>query len=159
MPLYGGEFEPVNHVAVSWVGPLSRWLMIYGGSTTDYADPERRSGRGQSVPGAIYARHAPRPWGPWSEPEPIFTNEDAAQDLVCGHQAPVGCLPQPEPPIRPQCIEAVDPRSGGSLYGANVIDPLTRAAPGDERAADVFWNYSTWHPYSVVLVRTRIALD
>jgi hypothetical protein len=25
-------------------------------------------------------------------------------------------------------------------------------------AADVFWEYSTWQPYSVVLVRTRVAL-
>ncbi|MEW6271305.1 MAG: hypothetical protein AB1689_18650 [Thermodesulfobacteriota bacterium] len=161
VPLYGGELEPVNHVAIGWVGPLARWLMIYGGSTTDYADPQRRTGRGQSVPGAIYARLARDPWGPWSEPTPIFTNEDAAQDLVCGHQAPAGCLPQPDPPIRPACIEAVDPQAGGNLYGANVIDRLTRpsAVAGPGPAADVFWNYSTWHPYSVVLVRTRVALE
>jgi hypothetical protein len=161
VPLYGGEFEPVNHVAVSWLAPLGRWLMIYGGSTTDYADPERRTGRGQPVPGAIYARVAPDPWGPWSEPTPVLTNEQAAQDLVCGHQAPPGCLAQPEPPIRPACIEAVDPAAGGNLYGANVIDPLTRpsAVPGRGPAADVFWNYSSWHPYSVVLVRTRVALE
>jgi hypothetical protein len=161
VPLYTGELEPVNQVAVSWIEPIGRWLMIYSGSTTDYADPERRTGRGQPVPGAMYARSARDPWGPWSEPEPVLTNEQAAQDMVCGHQAPEGCLAQPDPLIRPACIEAVDPRAGGNLYGANIIDPLTRpsadAAGGD--AADVFWIYSTWHPYSVVLVRTRVAVD
>lgn len=158
VPLYDDELEPVNHVALSWVAPLGRWLMIYGGSTTDFADRERRSGRTQPVPGAMYARVARDPWGPWSEPTPVLTNEDTAQDLVCGHQAPVGCLPPPDPLIRPACIEAVDPLGGGNLYGANVIDQLTRPSAGG-RAADVFWLYSTWHPYSVVLARTRVAVE
>ena len=34
---------------------------------------------------------------------------------------------------------------------------MTRAVE-EGRAADVFWIYSTWHPYSVVLARTRVAL-
>ena len=108
----------------------------------------------------MYARLARDPWGPWTPPQPILTNEQTAEELVCGHQAPVGCLASPDPPIRPVCIEAADPKGGGSLYGANIIDALTRpstSAAGD--AADVFWNYSTWHPYSVVLARTRVAFE
>ena len=48
------------------------------------------------------------------------------------------------------------------MYGANIIDAYTRAVPaesGPGPAADVFWNVSTWHPYSVVLVRTHIEAD
>jgi hypothetical protein len=109
----------------------------------------------------MYARVARDPWGPWSDAAPILTNEQAAEDLVCGHQAPAGCLAQPDPLIRPQCIEAVDPLAGGNLYGASVIEQLTREAEGDggRPAADVFWLYSTWHPYSVVLARTRVAVE
>jgi hypothetical protein len=160
-PLYTGELEPVNHAAVSWVAPLERWLMIYSGSSTDLADPDRATGRGQPVQGAMYARVAREAWGPWSDPTPVLTDEQTAQDLVCGHQAPVGCLSPPAPSIRPACIEAVDARGGGSLYGANIIDALTRvrAPTGRGAAADVFWNYSTWHPYSVVLARTRVEVE
>jgi hypothetical protein len=157
VPLYTGEFEPVNQAAVSWIVPLRRWLMIYGGSSVDFTDPDRKSGKGQPIPGAMYARLAPEPWGPWSDPLPILTNEQTAEDIVCGQQSPAGCLSPPEPLIRPACIELVDPHGGGSLYGANIIDPMTRGRGSS--AADVFWNYSTWHPYSVVLARTRIEIQ
>jgi hypothetical protein len=155
--LYTGEFEPVNHAALSWVAPLRRWLMIYGGSSTDLIDPDNTTGRGQPIPGAMYARISREPWGPWTEPTPVLTNEDTAQDIVCGHQAPVGCVPPPDPLIRPGCIEAVDPLGGGNLYGANIIDQMTRPTGGS--TADVFWLYSTWHPYAVVLARTRVRVD
>ena len=73
----------------------------------------------------------------------------------------MGCLPPPDPLIRPQCIENVDPLGGGNLYGANIIDAMTRPVgdAGRRQAVDVFWNYSTWHPYAVVLARTRVELE
>lgn len=161
-PLYGGEFEPVNHAAISYVSPLSRWLMIYGGSVVDYLNPDDTAGQSQPVPGAMHARFADDPWGPWTAAEAILEEEVVAQDMVCGKRAPQGCLSYPDPIIRPGCIEAFDPRAGGTLYGANIIDSLTRSArprAGRGPAADVFWNLSTWHPYSVVLVRTHIEFE
>ena len=152
----------MNHAAVSYITPLSRWLMIYGGSVVDYIDPGDIGGQSQPVRGAMYARFARDPWGPWTEATPILVEEDVAQDMVCGRRAPVGCLPTPDPPIRPACLELVDPHGGGNLYGANIIDPFTRpvrAESGRGQAADVFWNLSTWHPYSVVLVKTHIEFD
>ena len=86
----------------------------------------------------------------------MLTPEQTAQDLVCGHQAPAGCLPYPDPLIRPDCLEAADPLGGGALYGANIIDAMTRSSGS---GADVFWLYSTWHPYGVVLARTRVQID
>jgi hypothetical protein len=161
VPLYTGELEPVNHVAISWVSPIAHWVMIYSGSSTDFIDPDLTTGRGQPVKGAMYARVAREPWGPWSDFQPVLTNEQTAQDLVCGHQAPVGCIPPPDPLIRPGCLEAVDPLGGGNLYGANIIDQMTRVVPTSSGgfAADVFWLYSTWHPYSVILARTRVETE
>jgi hypothetical protein len=161
VPLYDDELEPVNQTTQSWIPSLGRWLMIYSGSTVDFGDPELKGGRGQPVRFAMHARTARTPWGPWSAPQAIFTDAQAAGDQVCGIRKPVGCLPKPEPRIRPQCLEIADPSGGGNLYGANVIEELTRPAsgPGGAPAADVFWLYSTWHPYSVVLVRTRVALE
>ncbi len=161
VPLYADELEPVNQTTQSWIPSLGRWLMIYSGSTVDFGDPELRGGRGQPERFAMHARTARTPWGPWSEPQAIFTDEQAAGDQVCGIRKPAGCLAKPEPRIRPQCLELADPSGGGNLYGANIIEELTRpaAGPGGAPAADVFWLYSTWHPYSVVLVRSRVALE
>ncbi len=162
LPLYTGEFEPVNHAAVSWVSTLDRWFMFYGGNSTDFINTDGTAGQTQPVPGAMHARFAPEPWGPWTEATPVLTNDQVAQDIVCGKQAPPGCLPTPDPRIRPACLETVDPGGGGNLYGANIIDSLTRASRarnGRGPAADVFWNVSTWHPYSVVLVKTHIEVE
>jgi hypothetical protein len=161
-PLYTGELEPVNQAAVSFVEPLARWLMIYSGAVVDFNDRDNTFGMSQPVRGAMYARLAPDPWGPWTEATPVLTEEQVAQDMVCGARAPAGCVPPPDPLIRPACLEAVDPLGGGVLYGANIIDQMTRRVPADSGggpAADVFWNLSTWHPYSVVLVRTHIEFD
>lgn len=161
-PLYTGEFEPVNHVAVSYLEPLRRWIMVYGGNSTDYLNIDGTAGASQPVQGAVHARFAPEAWGPWTDPEPVLTNEQVAQDIVCGKQAPAGCLPQPDPLIRPACIEAFDPLAGGNLYGANIIDAMTRPSrPTNGRgpAADIFWNVSMWHPYTVVLVKTHIETE
>jgi len=154
VPLYNNEFEPVNHAAVSWIAPLRRWLMIYGGSVVDLDDPNNIAGLSQPVRRAMYARTAADPWGPWTDAEPVLTQEQVAEDLACGRQQFAGCLPEPSPRIRPGCIEFIEPNAGGHLYGANIIDSYTRARG---READVFWVISTWHPYSVVLVKTRVA--
>jgi hypothetical protein len=50
----------------------------------------------------------------------------------------------------------------GRLYGVNIIDDWEQevvdpvAAAGGERTAEVYWNASTWNPYQVVLVKTRL---
>lgn len=44
----------------------------------------------------------------------------------------------------------------GRLYGVNIIDAWTEAAPADKGAIDLYWNVSTWNPYQVILVRSRL---
>ncbi len=48
----------------------------------------------------------------------------------------------------------------GRLYGANIVQEWTaevkdRLSPG-ERAAEIYWNASTWNPYQVVLFKTEL---
>ena len=65
------------------------------------------------------------------------------------------------PSARPASKPSI-PHGGGNLYGANIIDAMTRtsrAESGRGPAVDVFWNVSTWHPYSVVLVKTHIEVE
>jgi len=42
-----------------------------------------------------------------------------------------------------------------SVYGPNIFDAFTEAREGGE-AVDVYWNVSTWNPYQVVFLRTRL---
>ena len=50
--------------------------------------------------------------------------------------------------------EGVNPREYGFLYGVNIIEQWTRPAAGG--GADILWVASSWDPYRVFLVRTRI---
>ncbi len=46
------------HMAVSWAGPIDRWIMIYGEGSS------------------MYIRYAPQPWGPWTSPELMLHASD-----------------------------------------------------------------------------------
>jgi hypothetical protein len=43
----------------------------------------------------------------------------------------------------------------GRLYGVNVIDEWTEDLGDGE--AEIYWNASTWNPYQVVLIKTRLS--
>ena len=45
------------------------------------------------------------------------------------------------------------PREYGFLYGVNIIEQWTRPAGN---GVDIIWNASSWDPYRVILMRTRI---
>jgi hypothetical protein len=155
-PLYAAEFDPVNQAAVTYLAALDRWLLLYGGDLPDVLNADGNDpSKPQPLAHAIHARFAPDPWGPWTAPRPILGTNAMARHLVCApNGSPPLCLPHPDPPIRPACLEAFDRDGRGRLYGVNVLDALTRATPGG--GVDVFWNVSTWHPYAVVLVKTNV---
>lgn len=163
-PLYAGEIDPVVHATVSYVAPLGRFVMLYGG---DLPWVLNRDGddlaHAPPTPAAIHVRFAETPWGPWTGPTTVLAPADIAGDLVCSpDERPAGCLPRPSPRTRPLCLEWVDRDGRGRLYGANVIDAWTRDASypaRGTRAADIYWNVSTWHPYRVLLLKTRLAVE
>ena len=105
------EFDQVAQMTLSWVAPLSRWVMFYGGDLPAFMVAEAKSGKTrdpvhlQFSPGAIHMRVAPHPWGAararaaadggdeanergWSSPEPVLTRERAAPYLACGTAGP-----------------------------------------------------------------------
>jgi hypothetical protein len=204
------EIDYVSQMTVSYVAPLGRWLMFYGGDLPAFM-VLRSSGRARDpvhlpfAPGAIHMRLAQHPWGAptrsdalgaWSSPEPVLTRQAAARYLACGDdpEALPGCLKEGDPhtpldlfatlvglavtdpsklgKVGPSCLGgefvhgAQDELSGnriGRLYGVNFIDDWAEeikdpaAAASGERTAEVYWNASTWNPYQVVLVKTRIS--
>lgn len=163
------QHDIVDQMSLSWVEPLGRWVMFYGGGMVNNPTPElprcgvleffTRDDCARVVVGngAIRMRSAQHPWGPWSAPVDVLVGGDPRR-LPPEHQyAPGGVL------RHPACTASdcethtrsneVSPDEYGFLYGVNIIEQWTRAVDG---GAELFWNLSTWDPYRVVLVRTRI---
>lgn len=213
------EFDLVAQMSLSWVAPLSRWVMLYGGDLPAFmvAAPKTFKTRDavnlQWASGAIHMRVAEHPWGAasvapselgtardasagsgWSSAKPILTRELAAPYLACGEEGPEGlpgCVEERDAfrsltligalassatregfgEVVGNCLfgEAAratqDTMSGnmiGRLYAPNIVDEWTEdvtdagARARGERSAEIYWNVSTWNPYQVVLLKTRL---
>jgi len=216
------EFDQVAQMSVSWVEPLSRWVMLYGGDLPAFMvlDPKTFKTREpvnlQWAAGAIHLRDAPHPWGAarvapkepwlarddadamgWSSAKPVLTRELAAQYLACGEAGPdglPGCEDRSDPfrevrlvaelasnaaragfgDLLGSCLfgelarSLQDTLSGnpiGRLYAPNILDEWTEdvtdpaARARGERSAEVYWNVSTWNPYQVVLIKTKLTAN
>ena len=204
------EFDYVEWASVSYVAPLRRWVMLYGGDLPAFMVLDPQTGRArdpvyrQFAPGAIHMRSAPQPWGRlrrgdargWSSAEPILKRQTVAQYLACGshgEQMMPGCLKHGDPntpldlmltligtaakspgksvDITASCVggefamgvqNALSGDKMGRLYAPNIIDdwtadvtPEARRATGPH-SAEIYWNVSTWNPYQVILVKSRI---
>ena len=49
-----------------------------------------------------------------------------------------------------------DPTRNGGIYGPYLISSFTRGTPS---TTTVYWTMSTWNPYEVMLMKTRLRLD
>lgn len=160
----------VDQMAISWVGaPIRKWVMLYGGDLNDafLADPARA--RPGPAPGSIQIRFADHPWGPWSPPRPHLapgSPAGAADPYGPGgelfhpacHDVPGAACARTDPhrPLHaflPDC-QSFDLFEPGFLYAPNIIDAWTR--PDGAGGVDLYWNVSTWNPYGMVLVRTKL---
>jgi len=160
----------VDQVSIAWVEPLRKWVMIYGGGMVNLPiEPmlptcgvlelftgsectQVRIGNG-----AFRMRTADLPWGPWSPPRDLIEAGDPYGPPV-GQYGVGGMLRHPactEPGCAPHtAARDINPKEYGFFYSANIIEQWTRPAPGG--GADLVWNASTWDPYRVILLRTRI---
>ena len=162
--------DVVDQMTFSWVEPLGKWVMFYGGGMVDKPSPPilpncgvleffTRAECKQVVigKGTLRMRTADQPWGPWSAPQDLLIGGDPKKVPPEYQYAPGGVL------RHPACTAAncethtksaeVSPDEYGFLYGVNIIEEWTRPAGN---GADIIWNFSTWDPYRVVLARTRI---
>jgi len=163
-------WDIVDQVSIAWVEPLGKWVMLYGGGMVTLPTKELpRCGvlelfaRDECTDvvvgkGAIHMRTADQPWGPWTAPQDVLEGGDPAISPPELQYAPGGVLRHPDCKgdacVGHTDFEGINPREYGFLYAANIISEWTRPAPGG--GADILWNVSTWDPYRVVLVRTRI---
>jgi hypothetical protein len=158
----------VQHMSLVWLEPLQQWVMFYGGGINDVPLPPLAPSCGlleifartecKNVvvgSGAIAARFANDPWGPWSPPQDVFVAGDAKRRPLEGQYAAGGVLHHPDC-AGDRCQSrspSLQQGDYGWLYGANIIEPWTLS---DDNGVDVIWNASTWNPYRVILLKTRI---
>lgn len=205
------EFDYVEWAGMSYIAPLKRWVMLYGGDVPAFLVLDPKTGRTrepvnlQFAPGAIHMRSAEHPWGRqhksdaagWSSAEPILTRPMLAHYLACGaHGAEglQGCVKDGDPhspldlvatlagfatrsspgkfaDVASSCVmgefaygvqNALSGDLVGRLYAPNIIDDWTEDVTPPSRAktgphsVEIYWNVSTWNPYQVVLVKSRI---
>lgn len=155
----------VNMISVRWIAPLQKWVMLYGGGTTQASVPE---GSVMEPANSMFVRFAEHPFGPWSEPQILFRAGDptqSASELADTEYGPGGILYHTTC-TAPDCApgeafwhEGLPPFAGrpyGFLYGPNLIQEWTSTRHEPEPGVDIYWTVSTFAPYQVVLMRTRI---
>jgi len=163
------QHDIVDQMSLTWVDSLKKWVMLYGGGLVSLPSPllptcgvlEFFAGSEckdvEKGNGALRMRSADDPWGPWTPPQDVLVGGDPDKNPPEYQFAPGGILRHPHC-VQDGCAgstdwEGVNPREYGFLYGVNIIEQWTRPAGA---GVDLIWNLSTWDPYRVVLVRTRI---
>lgn len=158
----------VQHMSIVWIEHLKKWVMFYGGGISKFPIPQWAPNCGvleifvrtdcSNVVvgnGAIRMRTADDPWGPWTRPQDLIVGGDPDERPLAGQYAPGGALHHPACTGDKCQAPSAQLQKGdyGWLYGANIIEEWIRPAG---KGVDVIWNASTWDPYRVVLLRTRI---
>jgi hypothetical protein len=131
----------MGDISVTWCAPLNLWLMTF-------------DSRPPAAPGIQFAYSA-TPWGPWSTPETIFHPMRDPGLGVFIHN------PRGSPPDRlvgPVIGRAVfDPQgTHGGAYAPYMVERWTRVQ-GNELT--IYYVMSTWNPYVVVLMKSKLRVQ
>jgi lysophospholipase L1-like esterase len=131
----------IGDLSVTWCKDLALWLMTYDSRPPAAAGIEFSCSR--------------TPWGPWSEPQVIF---NAARDGAAGKFIH-------DPNMRPSDGLAgpvigkgrADPEAvHGGAYAPYVVERWTKVK---DRELTLYYVLSTWNPYVVVLMKSRLHIE
>jgi hypothetical protein len=126
----------------------------------------------------VHIRYADHPWGPWSAPKQLF--EPGSPTATPSGSAPATQYGQNGMLFHKDCtrfgskcapgesffLAGFPPFFGlppfrssdpfGWLYNPNIIEDWTMSRTSPVPGADIYWTVSTFDPYQVVLMRSRI---
>jgi len=129
-PLF--DHPVVGELSVTWNRYLSRWVMLYN----------------SSKPRGIAARVAEKPWGPWSDATVVFDPwRDGGYGKFMHVSRAAGGSDSLSDPGRED--------EWGGEYGPYQFAENASGKPGETA---LYFSMSTWNPYQVVLMRTRLAV-
>jgi Domain of unknown function (DUF4185) len=131
----------MGDLSVTWCKDLGLWLMTY-----DSRDPSPRG---------ILFSYSRTPWGPWSEPQIIFNamRDGAVGKFIHNPQA------SPDDGLAGPVIGKGQADPGavhGGAYAPYVIERWTRMQ-GSE--ISIYYTLSTWNPYVVVLMKSKLRIE
>jgi Domain of unknown function (DUF4185) len=131
----------MGDLSVTWCKDLGLWLMTY-----DSREP---------APRGILFSYSRTPWGPWSEPQIIFNavRDGAVGKFIHNPEA------NPDDGLAGPVIGKgqANPRAvRGGAYAPYVIERWTKVQ-GSELS--IYYVLSTWNPYVVVLMKSRLHIE
>jgi hypothetical protein len=133
----------IGEHSLSWNAPLNAWLLLY------------------SCDGAIEARYAPAPWGPWSDPIVLLSPTHDPGIFCTLIMSKLGC---------PGLMSYWPPMTEGGLYAPFVLSRFTQEAASTScyppprpvglivSCATIYWLVSTWNPYVVVVMKSTLMM-
>ncbi len=131
----------MGDLSVTWCKDLGLWLMTY-----DSREP---------APRGILFSYSRTPWGPWSEPQIIFNalRDGAVGKFIHNPQAnPDDGLAGPvigKGQANPQAVH-------GGAYAPYVVERWTKVQASELSA---YYVLSTWNPYVVILMKSRLHVE
>jgi hypothetical protein len=144
-PPWPNDNPAVGNVSVIYSTNLSLWLMNYdGGGNTGKKNKDQTTG--------IYFSAAPKPWGPWSQPQLIFNKYRDNADGVFIYDAKTQTGPA-GPTISPT-NNPPDSTEGGD-FAPIMIERFTTVL---SNTLTIYYTMSTWNPYTVVKMRSQFLI-
>ncbi len=131
------ENGTLGDLSVTWCKDLDLWLMTY----------DRRAPSGA---GAVFS-YSSTPWGPWSEPQVLFITRGASF-IHNPHANPPNGLAGPVIGKPKKDWPGVH----GGAYAPYVVERFTKVV-GPE--LHLYYCLSTWNPYVVVLMKSRLRVE
>jgi hypothetical protein len=131
------DHPTIGDISFSYVEELDTWVALY----------DSRGPRGVAL------RHAPAPWGPWSEPQLVW---DPRKDAGYGkfiYDPNRSDNAHLAGPIIPQDRDPM--RLFGGFYAPYIIDRLTQV---EGEYVTLHYVLSTWNPYVVVRMRSTLRI-
>ncbi len=127
----------IGDLSVTFLDQVGLWVMTY-----DSRDPQ-----------GVILRYAQKPWGPWSDAAVIFNDQ---RDHALGtfiHDPRI----KPDDGLAGPVIGAKDAAAvSGGTYAPYIIERFTRI---EGNMLTLHYVLSTWNPYTVVRMRSTLALQ
>lgn len=147
-PRFGpGYHRCVGEFSVRYLEGWGKWLMIYSCGSGGAYNPNNLRG--------IHLRLSDTPWGPWSSPHRIFDPADGYCHFM--HAQDGGrCKPGDPNPFEAgvRDISRYEKLAWGGEYAPFLLP--SRYVKVDGRTTTLYFTMSTWNPYQVVLMKTRV---
>ena len=148
----GNYHKCLGYFSVRYLEAAARWAMLYTCIDNEKLPP-RTEARG------VFLRTARTPWGWWSPPELIFDPDSGycqfmhRPDRLC----PAGSPNPSEDEKRKHDVLGIAVREFAGEYAPFLL-PSRYVKLGAAGQADLDHLMSTWNPYQVVLMKTRVTL-